>query len=93
MHQEHGERAPWMDNEEQIEPEAHAKLTEFLRALIFIGDRKRRIFFARLQGISWAEIGMGLLKGSTPQAAEKEFAQTLEDFPDLARGFPERNSK
>ena len=90
LHQEEGEPAPWMDNTPEIQREHLAPLHEFLHALIVIGDPKRRIFFARLSGITWIQIGAALLRGATPQAAEKQFAEIITDFPDLARAFPER---
>lgn len=93
MHQEHGEPAAWMDNEPAFRPEHFGPLLDFLHSMTVIGDRARRIFFARLEGLTWAQIGLSLLRGATPQAAENEFRDILAAHPMLARAFPERKTK
>ena len=93
LHQQHGEPAPWMDNEPTIQADHLLALLEFLHSMTVIGDRARRIFFARLEGLTWAQIGLSLLRGATPQAAENEFRDILAAHPMLARAFPERKTK
>jgi hypothetical protein len=93
MHQQHGEPAPWMDNEQVIQADHFLALLEFLHSMTVIGDRARRIFFARLEGLTWAQIGLSLLRGATPQAAENEFREIIAKHPMLAHAFPERKTK
>lgn len=90
LHQEEGEPAPWMDNSGGFDCEGLESIIGFCRSLIQIGDRKRRIFFARLEGLTWELIGLTMTKGHTPQAAENEFAEIMKDHPLLAAAFPER---
>lgn len=93
LHQQHGEPAPWMDNEQDIPLAQFAALLEFLHALTVIGNRARNIFFARLQGLTWKDIAVSLLRGATPQAAENEFRDILAAHPMLAKAFPDRQTK
>lgn len=90
LHMEQGVQAPWMDTSHDFTPDEFYNVVEFLTALIRIGDHRRKIFFARLEGLTWEQIGSALLGGKTPQAAENAFAKILRDFGDLARAFPER---
>lgn len=94
LHQQHGEQAPWHGEvPADDEGDQFAPVVQFLFALVHLGSRRREIFFARLQGMTWPEIGGALLKGATPQAAQKEFAAALKQFPALARAFPETKPK
>lgn len=87
------EVAPWMETCRPIESKQAVAFLEFLHSLQTIGDRARRIFFARLEGLTWAQIGLSLLRGATPQAAENEFRDILANHPMLASAFPDRKTK
>lgn len=90
LHMQEGVPAPWMDSQREEPGGQVAELMEFLYALRTIGDRKRRILFARLEDLTFIEIGAALFKGATAQAMENEFAEIMRDFPALELAFPTR---
>jgi hypothetical protein len=82
-----------MESCRALESKQAVAFLEFLHSMRVIGDRARRIFFARLEGLTWAQIGLSLLRGATPQAAENEFRDIIGKHPMLAHAFPERKTK
>lgn len=80
-----GERAPWHGDHPPDPPPSRTLF--FLHSLIHVGTARREIFFARLQGFSWAEIGDTVLKGATKQAAQNEWRDMMRQFPDLKYVF------
>ena len=92
LHQAHGVPAAWMEPEGPDEFE-QPPLLAFMHALIHIGSKQREVFFARVQNLSWAEIGDSLLNGATAQAAENQFSETIKHYPALQRAVPKTTTE
>lgn len=90
---EHGERAPWMPDQDEMRPDERGAVVAFLRGLIHVGPRKREVLFARLQGLTWAEIGDSLLAGASPQAAEAAYSEAVREFPALKAIWKQKETK
>jgi hypothetical protein len=76
----------------KIERRAVAAVRALLFEFIRMGPRRREIIFARLAGLEWHMIGDSVLNGASAQAAQKEFADVLNDFPAMRRVFPTKET-
>lgn len=91
LHQEEGHVPPWMGGEDWQMDERLVPVLDFLYSLRIIGDRKRRIFFGKLENLTFAEMGLSFFSGDkSPQSVENDFSEIMRDHPNLARAFPER---
>lgn len=77
--------APWHGQHDETPLES--PILAFCHAMIHVGRNGREVFFARLQGLEWHEIGDAIIGNATPQAAQKVWAETLARFPALGRAF------